>query len=63
MKLYTKPEIEISVFATEDIITASNIGDDPTVTTPPALSPGEDPNTGAVGTYGIDYNNVTWTNY
>lgn len=23
MKMYTKPEIEISVFATEDIITAS----------------------------------------
>ncbi len=26
MKFYTKPEIEISVFATEDIITASNVG-------------------------------------
>jgi len=58
MKLYTKPEIEISVFATEDIITAS--GMDNTVvgltesTTPPT-------NTG-VGTDGIDYNNVTWTN-
>ncbi len=24
MKMYTKPEIEISVFATEDIITASD---------------------------------------
>ena len=30
MKFYTKPEIEISVFSTEDIITASNVtgGDD-----------------------------------
>ena len=34
MKFYTKPEIEISVFTTEDIITASNVtgGDDTTVT-------------------------------
>ncbi|MBQ7834697.1 MAG: hypothetical protein IJ385_02840 [Ruminiclostridium sp.] len=35
MKMYTKPEIEISVFATEDIITTSAGGglDDSTTTT------------------------------
>ncbi len=31
MKFYTKPELEISVFSTEDIITASGVtGDDTT---------------------------------
>ena len=47
MKFYTKPEIEISVFATEDIITASNVGTDEeeTPTTPVAsLTKGADLN-------------------
>lgn len=52
MKKYTKPEIEISVFATEDIITASDTGNSP-------LMSGTDPNTGAVGTYGYDYNEMS----
>lgn len=30
MKMYTKPEIEISVFATEDIITTSVVDDSTT---------------------------------
>lgn len=30
MKMYTKPEIEISVFATEDIITTSIVDDSTT---------------------------------
>lgn len=34
MKIYTKPELKISVFATEDIITTSAVDDD-TVTKAP----------------------------
>ena len=48
MKKYTKPEIEISVFATEDIITAST-----------GIIPGTDPNEKKLGDYGFDYNDMT----
>lgn len=58
MKFYTKPEIEISVFATEDIITASGDGnDDPVITA--SLENG-----GALTndtTDAIDFNTIDWT--
>lgn len=44
MKFYTKPEIEISVFATEDIITASNVGTDEEETPVASLTKGADLN-------------------
>lgn len=44
MKMYTKPEIEISVFATEDIITASD-----TPVTPTGLTPSGDLSDSAQG--------------
>lgn len=54
MKKYTRPEIEISVFATEDIITASdNLNTN-------LLSEGTAPTNSGVGTDGIDYNDAKW---
>lgn len=57
MKFYTKPEIEISVFATEDIITASGDGNDDPVITASLENGGaltDSTNTG------IDFDTIGW---
>lgn len=54
MRKYTKPEIEISVFATEDIITASSTTDDSTTITGLTESSALGDNT----TGGVDYNSI-----
>lgn len=59
MKMYTRPEIEISVFATEDIITAS--GDPATITLTDAGTLGAAPATGAATPKDeFDYDTANW---
>lgn len=56
MKKYTRPEIEISVFATEDIITASSADDNTTVTL--SLKNGVALTNST--TDGVDYDTIGW---
>lgn len=50
MKKYTKPEIEISVFATEDVITTSTVGDTEEETTTVSLTNGGSLSDNSTGT-------------
>lgn len=53
MKFYTKPEIEISVFATEDIITTSIVDDSNTPSTTSLINKGALPDS-ASGSISFD---------
>ncbi len=53
MKMYTKPEIEISVFATEDIITTSIVDDSNTPSTTSLINKGALPDS-ASGSISFD---------